>query len=413
MVQQSLVSYIREQLRGGYDINTIKAYLINQGYNESIVNEAINQAYQVKHVFHLSKGTIIAFISLFLSVVLIASIIFIYTQKSTPKQVMDLKVSILSSPVEKGGLLEFNVELLNLGSSKRYDVNLKHTIVDLSNNVLTFKEETVALETRASLKSEIKIPKNAKPGNYVLKTTAFYNNKVATAIDSFRIYEKRAAATCFDNIQNQGETGIDCGGQCEPCKTCPDSCDDFDYCTEDKCDASTNYKCDHNPIIPCCGNNICESNEDNENCAIDCKETVKEKSVFKSLTVWEKLELIENISKTNLELAGNYCLTQFEQQEYKEDCLLNIAQNAGSIAICSHIKTARTKDKCRSSVAKISGNSDYCKDISASNRRDACYMNFIIDGDYTLCDKIDNEYLRQSCGILRNKKEWEQTHGET
>ena len=29
-------------------------------------------------------------------------------------------------------------------------------------------------------------------------------------------------ATCTDGIQNQGETGIDCGGPCAPCATCTD-----------------------------------------------------------------------------------------------------------------------------------------------------------------------------------------------
>jgi hypothetical protein len=29
-------------------------------------------------------------------------------------------------------------------------------------------------------------------------------------------------ATCSDGIQNQGETGVDCGGPCAPCATCSD-----------------------------------------------------------------------------------------------------------------------------------------------------------------------------------------------
>jgi hypothetical protein len=31
-----------------------------------------------------------------------------------------------------------------------------------------------------------------------------------------------AAATCSDGIQNQGETGVDCGGPCAACPTCSD-----------------------------------------------------------------------------------------------------------------------------------------------------------------------------------------------
>ena len=30
------------------------------------------------------------------------------------------------------------------------------------------------------------------------------------------------APTCFDGIQNQGETGVDCGGPCSSCSTCND-----------------------------------------------------------------------------------------------------------------------------------------------------------------------------------------------
>ena len=30
------------------------------------------------------------------------------------------------------------------------------------------------------------------------------------------------AATCTDGLQNQGETGVDCGGPCDACQTCDD-----------------------------------------------------------------------------------------------------------------------------------------------------------------------------------------------
>ena len=30
------------------------------------------------------------------------------------------------------------------------------------------------------------------------------------------------AATCTDGLQNQGETGVDCGGPCDACHTCED-----------------------------------------------------------------------------------------------------------------------------------------------------------------------------------------------
>lgn len=34
--------------------------------------------------------------------------------------------------------------------------------------------------------------------------------------------DNKPAATCSDGIQNQGETGVDCGGPCTACATCSD-----------------------------------------------------------------------------------------------------------------------------------------------------------------------------------------------
>ena len=51
---------------------------------------------------------------------------------------------------------------------------------------------------------------------------------------------------------------------------CPDSCDDGNPATEDVCDASTDYFCEHKAIAGQCGNAICESSEDKCTCEADC-----------------------------------------------------------------------------------------------------------------------------------------------
>ncbi|UCD03085.1 MAG: hypothetical protein JSV63_00405 [Candidatus Aenigmatarchaeota archaeon] len=53
---------------------------------------------------------------------------------------------------------------------------------------------------------------------------------------------------------------------------CPDSCDDDNACTDDSCSADTDFKCLHEVISPCCGNGVCEKNEEWENvCDDDCE----------------------------------------------------------------------------------------------------------------------------------------------
>jgi len=57
----------------------------------------------------------------------------------------------------------------------------------------------------------------------------------------------------------------------EPIKSCPDSCDDGDPCTDDTCTPETLYECTHSKKTDCCGNNDCERFEDHINCPADCE----------------------------------------------------------------------------------------------------------------------------------------------
>jgi len=59
----------------------------------------------------------------------------------------------------------------------------------------------------------------------------------------------------------------------QECQSCPESCDDGNPCTNDYCNYNTNYECRHDEIIPCCGNNICETGEEYGICS-DCTEEV-------------------------------------------------------------------------------------------------------------------------------------------
>ncbi|MFT5973598.1 MAG: hypothetical protein ACI9A8_002369, partial [Cryomorphaceae bacterium] len=51
----------------------------------------------------------------------------------------------------------------------------------------------------------------------------FIAASVAFALSSCRNEDNRIEPTCFDEVKNQGEVGIDCGG---PCPDCLPTCDD-------------------------------------------------------------------------------------------------------------------------------------------------------------------------------------------
>ena len=75
-----------------------------------------------------------------------------------------------------------------------------------------------------------------------------------------------APPTCSDGIQNQDETGIDCGGDiCSVCAVC-DCCDTlFEWLGWNSCSDNCST-C----ITPVCGDKICRGNETCSSCPADC-----------------------------------------------------------------------------------------------------------------------------------------------
>jgi len=69
---------------------------------------------------------------------------------------------------------------------------------------------------------------------------------------------------CCDDSNNNNVCDMDEAG-------CPASCDDSNACTNDSCSINTNFQCKHDFVYPCCGNNVCDHNEDINNiCPQDC-----------------------------------------------------------------------------------------------------------------------------------------------
>ena len=420
MVDERLIKYIKQQLDQGQNISNIRNTLVRYGNSPGIVDQAVNSIFlkkEVKHTIHFSPATTISVIAILVTITLVSSLFYFMNQ--SPKQLLDVNINSDTPNVEPGNYLNFKVELLNLGSKNRYDILLKHEIINSENSiVLTKKTETVAIETRNVIESQILVPEDADLGNYALETTASYKGKKATSSILVRIIRKDLEPTCTDGIKNQGETKTDCGGPCPvcpscndniknqgeqgidcggPCESCDKKCDDKNSCTTD---IFKDGACTYKEIKPCCGNLKCETNENYRNCAQDC-EAPQDKDIFEGLTIWEKLDKIRNISKTNAEKAERYC-TDIEEYTYRDECFANLGDVTGKARPCDKITDNRTKDRCLASAAKQSKDSDICAKISQESRRDSCYMNFVLDNkDYTVCDKIINKYLKDSCDTLQ------------
>jgi len=399
MVKKSLIDYVRNLVQKGYDISAIRNILLKYGYAGSEIDEAIKASFNptVKHVIHLSHTTALVIIFVFASLLGVSSIYY-YGSSRAPAKLLDLNLEPITTTAEPGQPVIFLKELSNLGSSKRYDVEITQEIISkATSRSITQKTETRAIETFGSTQTKMLVPDDAKAGDYILRVIVEYDNKKAVATLPIRIIASSKKETCFDGINNQDEGGIDCGGMCRQCEEQALECDDSNQCTSDSIEGN---ECINNPIEPCCGNSICEEQE--ESCAADCKKA--EYPSFSSGT----LDEIKELAKANPSKALQQC-NQLEVPEQKDECIANIGEVQRNKNYCTQIINARTKDLCFLNIAKAINDDSLCEEVSIDSRKDSCYMTFVLDNkDYSVCDKITNSHLRQSCESLRQLNEMNQ-----
>ena len=403
MAKKSLVEYVKSLTQKGYNASTIRNVLLKYGYNNKEIDDAINSSFKptIRHEIHLSHTTVFVIIFVFLSLIGIASF-FYYTPLKTGTKLLDLNLEPVATTVMPGQDIIFLKELSNLGSSQRYDVVIKQEIIDgKTNQVVTQKIETRAIETFGSTQTRIQVPKDAKTGDYILRAIVEYDSKKAVATLPIKVVAFAKKESCFDEIKNQNEDGVDCGGVCKPCEPQATECNDNNPCTND---VTENGVCINKPIAPCCGNNICEAGEDSSNCPNDCK---KEEAPSTAITTGN-LEDIKELAKANPSKALQLC-KQIEVPDLRDTCIGNIGEVQRNKNYCVQIVNARIKDLCYSNIAKLTNDNSLCEEISIDSRKDSCYMTFVLDNkDYSVCGKLTNTQLRQSCESLRQLNELNQ-----
>jgi len=385
--------YVKAQLSKGYDVSTIRNVMLRYGYTNKEINDAVNEIYHptIRHEIHLSHTTVFVIIFIFASLIGVASF-FYYTQLKSPTKLLDLNLEPITTTVGAGENIIFLKELSNLGSSKRYDVVIKQEIIDTKTaKVITQKTETRAIETFGSTQTKILVPKDAKAGDYILRAIVEYDDKKAVATLPVKIVVFSKKETCFDGIKNQNEEGMDCGGVCSPCEKQVLECDDSNTCTNDVMEGEA---CINKPIVPCCGNNICEEQE-KESCQEDCKK--QEQAAISP----ETLEGIKELAKTEPSRALQQC-NKLEVPDIKDTCIANIGEVQHNKNYCNQINNTRIKDLCFSNIATAVNDNSLCEEISIDSRKDSCYMSFVLDyKDYSVCDKLTNKQLKLSCESLK------------
>lgn len=378
-----VVDYIKKEVAQGYSIDQIRAALVKYGYGQAQIDSAISE-YQSqsgkkekptreKTINKIPKTIFVA--TGIIALGIIAFLLFSSLSGEETKEKTSLEFNAISTTIQPGQNVTF-IKKISTTESKKISFN--YQLIDEKGNTIKTEYETLDISKSISSKSSISIPEDASLGKYNLKITYSYDDVQKTNSLPVKLYEASAEPSCNDNILNQGEERVDCGGPCEPCRTCPESCDDNDPCTEEYCDASTEYECKYE-IIEGCGETTSQSGTQQKE---EPKQQPERDGEKVTLTTVRK-DLHQKIQSSPVE-AAQLCETLSEQIE---------------------------KDLCLKTTAELSNQSKFCQYIERSLTKDSCYMKFVTNNnEFEHCEIIQDEYLKDSCETLEKVKQVEEQY---
>ena len=312
MPSEALIKYIRDLIGKGYSASFIKEYLLKNGYDARVIDNAIREVYYPPSIpSYVPKETLKLPIMIGSGVVIVLLAAIFFLIPSPEARLLDVSTQIINTDILPGDKITFNIEMFNIGSERRYDVTVVHEILDDIGKVYVTKRETVGIQTRVSKISDIKTPAGLRTGTYTLKSTATYDGRIAFASDTFNVIRQRSTV----------------------------------------------------PIV-------LEPDEEEE-------------------ITEERREVIEELpAGTYEELIGYINLVSSDDPQK-------------ALLICGTFDTNEA-DKCYNIVAKHQ-EIEACSYISTIENVDRCYMNnFVLIGDYTICDRLASNVLRQTCETYKS-----------
>jgi len=348
MAQEGLVEYIKRLFTQGYDIGTVRTTLLNAGYSPYEVDTAIRAAGTGRHIS--TRTLIIVFVSL----LALAGIVLITLKLMQPEPVvLSFSLSLFSSEVAPGQDVVANVDIFNpSGRETSGLIDLTITGPDISP---IYKTESFSVITQTSVPSAIPLPFSTPPGAYTLTATFSYGDMYREDSLDFDVVEDAPAfALPADVLVDRAE---------EEARvlqlTCPGGCDDLNFCTSDSCIKGV---CVNTPIVPCCGNANCEAGETDDSCMLDCGE--------RRVAPEDIIENAKAIAAADVSKAMSVCDT-LAQRVYIDACL--------------------------GGVAEVSESQEPCTKVIDDDARDSCYIPFAYKNDFSVCSKLTNPYMKNSC----------------
>ncbi len=122
----------------------------------------------------------------------IKKIINVIIEVKERKPLFDVIIDVLSKEVLAGKNVKAKLKVLNLGDLRNIDIKIYYSIQDFDENILAFKEESIAINEELKVTRTLKVPQGTPVGDYVFYFKASYLNISASSTETFEVVEREA-----------------------------------------------------------------------------------------------------------------------------------------------------------------------------------------------------------------------------
>ncbi|MBW3019710.1 hypothetical protein KY334_00270 [Candidatus Woesearchaeota archaeon] len=390
MVNQKLVDYVQKYHAKGYDLQTLKNFLVKQGYPISEVNEAISTAYN-PHTYNNKKFLIIISAAVVMIVSISAFLMLSFYLSDEDYSKIVISSFSEQKSIQKGQALNLKVFINNIGSTSDYSVDLSYDL-----KLSGFSEDSGSKVVSPDVGETTFSINPSKVGRYTVEVLATYEENIERTSYSFTVIPKCGDGDCDENE--------DCEEDCEV-NLCNEICEDNDPCPSD-CDFGVidNTINDTPPVVrppvvreDGCGNGVCESGESFITCSLDCEAPVCGNTVCEVSESYYNCEADCPLPSRSLqELTSEFQINKYVVDNLKSKSAAEIAKE------CSGLDNSNIKDACYNHLSKNTNSSYYCTLISNQEMKDNCYIDYAYSvNDYEVCNEVVDGRRKETCDTFR------------
>ena len=338
MVDPTLIQFIRQYLQQGYDLGTIQQHLVQQGYPLIEVQEAVSVIYGSPHVKHtIDISKKTIILTVAVSLLLVVGVI--------------VGLQIFSGGSTPPTLLDLKVsttiEELDPGDTLVFQYEATQTG---SKKRFDFQLEHTLLDTRnrkiTSIQEEVAVEtKVSGVGNIKIPSDILGGRYILKSVASYD--GKTATARLEFNVKGEGSENSGAGES-----------------------IGVEEDISPEPI----------DTDDGQEDVIEIPDESEE-------------VIVPVIPKPSVPVSSSNAVIQ--------DAILASTTDVNKAGkLCDDISELRSRDSCFEKIAEQAQQTSLCASIQSNSKRDTCYMNFAIEGDFSVCPKVQNPYLKRSCDSL-------------